>query len=142
MVELVVALPLLFSMLLGVTTGGRAYATRIGMVDAVREGARFGATLQLGTGPTAATDFGQQVTDRIVAAAAGELTPADVCVSLVLPGSPLACGVADPTGAAAQPGVHLVKVSATKPATLQFFFGSRTTTISVKSVARYERDTG
>ena len=142
LVELVLVLPLLFALLLGITTGGQAYATKIGMVEAVREGARFGATLQLGSGPTATSDFQQSVINRVVSAAAGDLRPADVCVSLVLPGGGTHCGMDDPGGASAQPGVHLVKVSASKPAQVQFFFDSVTTTITAKLAARYERDTG
>lgn len=135
-------LPLLFAVLLGITTGGTAYATKIGMTEAVREGARFGAALQLGSGPTALSEFKQRVTDRVVAASAGELVAADVCVSLVLPTGGTDCRLADPGGASAQPGVHVVKVSATKQATVQFFFLSTTRTIDTGLAARYERDTG
>lgn len=142
LVEFIIVLPLLFALLLGITTGGQAYATKIGMTEAVREGARFGATLQLGSGPTAVDDFEQDVIDRVVTAAAGELVAADVCVELVLPTGGTACGMGDPGGASAQPGVHLVKVSASKPVTVQFFFQSTTTTINAKLTARYERDTG
>lgn len=142
LVEFVLVLPLLFALLLGITTGGTAYATKIGMVEAVREGARFGATLALGSGPSAVDDFEQSVVDRVVAAAAGELDAANVCVELVLPTGATHCGMADPGGASAQPAVHLVKVSASKPATVQFFFLSTTTTINAKLAARYERDTG
>jgi Flp pilus assembly protein TadG len=142
LVEFVLVLPVLFALLLGITTGGTAYATKIGMVEAVREGARFGATLQLGSGGAAVASFKQDVIDRVVGAAAGELVAADVCVDLVLPTGGTACGMADPAGASAQPGVHLVKVSASKPATVQFFFAKTTKTINVKLAARYERDTG
>lgn len=142
LVEFVMVLPLLFALLLGITSGGRAYAAKVSMAEAVREGARFGATLRLGTGPTAVSDFQQSVKDRVVSAAAGDLNPADVCVSLVLPTGATDCGVGDPGGASAQPAVHLVKVSASKPATMQFFFASTTSTMNAKLAARYERDTG
>lgn len=133
---------MLFGLLLGITTGGQAYATKIGMVGAVREGARYGAALQLGTGATAVDDFETSVTNRVVAAATGSLDAADVCVALVLPGNGIQCGMSDPSGAIAEPGVHLVKVSASKPAVIQFFFASTTATLTERLAARYERDTG
>jgi Flp pilus assembly protein TadG len=142
LVESVVALPVLFAMLLGITTGGQAYAAKINMVEAVREGARFGATLQLGTGPTAVSDFEASVNNRVVGAATGTLAAADVCVKLVLPIGATDCGVSDPAGASAQPAVHVVKVSASKPASIQFFFLTTTNTLNAKLAARYERDTG
>ena len=135
-------LPLLFALVLGITTGGQAYSTKIAMVEAVREGARFGAAVQLGTGPTAVTDLETSVNNRVVSAAASNLAAADVCVRLVLPTDGNECGMSDPPGASAEPGVHLVKVSASKPATIQFFFHSTTTTITARLAARYERDTG
>jgi Flp pilus assembly protein TadG len=142
LVEFVFVLPVLFALLLGITTGGQAYSTKIGMVGAVREGARFGATLQLGTNLTAVSDFEASVTNRVVAAAAGSLVAADVCVKLVLPTGATDCGMNDPAGASAQPTVHLVKVSATKAASIQFFFFTSATTINEKLATRYERDTG
>lgn len=142
LVEAVLVLPVLFALLLGITTGGQAYATKIGMVESVREGARFGASLGLGTTSTAVADFEASVVSRVVAASGGSLTAADVCVKLVLPTGASDCGVADPAGASAESTVHLVKVSATKPAVIQFFFRSTTSTLVSKLAARYERDTG
>lgn len=142
LVEFVLVLPLLFSLLLGITTGGQAYAAKIDLVEAVREGARFGASLQLGTGATAYADFETTVKSRVVGASAGGLQTADVCVKLVFPTGATDCGLADPVGASAQPTIQLVKVSATKPATIQFFFSQTTATLNAKLAARYERDTG
>jgi hypothetical protein len=142
LVEFILVLPLLFALLLGITTGGQAYATKISIVEAVREGARFGAALQLGTGPTAVSDFEASVKSRVVTAAADGLATADVCVRLVLPTGTTHCGMGDPPGASAQPTVHLVKVSASKSAKVEFFFHSTTATLNGKLVARYERDTG
>jgi Flp pilus assembly protein TadG len=142
MVEFVLVLPVLFALLLGITTGGQAYATKIAVVGAIREGARFGATLQLGTGPTAVTDFQASVTDRIVSTAAGSLSASDVCVALVLPHGSVDCGLSDPAGASSQPTIHLVKVSASKATTIQFFFISVSPTLTEKLATRYERDTG
>lgn len=140
--EFVLVLPLLFALILGITTGGQAYSTKISMVEAVREGARFGAVTKLGTGVTAVADFEATVKSRVVAAGAGSLEGGDVCVKLVLPTGGNDCGMSDPAGATAEPGVHLVKVSASKPATIQLFFHSATTTLNARLAARYERDTG
>lgn len=140
--EMALVAPLLLALLLGITSGGQAYSTKVTMVGAVREGARFGATLQLGTGPTAVSDFEASVVDRVVSSSAGRLAPGDVCVRLVLPHGTVDCGLADPAGASAQPSVHVVKVSATKATTLQFFFAQTRPTLNEKLSARYERDTG
>lgn len=142
LLEFIFVLPLLLALLLGITTGGQAYATKISIVEAVREGARYGAALQLGTGPTAVADFESSVNDRIVTAAGGSLDPTDVCVKLVLPSGAIHCGMGDPKGASAQSTVHLVKVSASKSAKVEFFFHSTTATLNGKLTARYERDTG
>jgi Flp pilus assembly protein TadG len=142
LVEFALVVPLLFSLLLGVTTGGQAYAAKISLVGAVREGARFGATLQLGAGITAVTDYQESVANRVVAAAGGSLTRSDVCVKLALPNGGTDCGIADPAGASAQPSVHLVKVSASRQATIQFFFSSTSPTLTARLATRYERDTG
>ena len=142
LLELVVILPVLLALVLGIVTGGHAYSTKIAVVEAVREGARFGASLQLGTGPSAVTDFETRVRDRVVGASGGALTSADVCVRLVLPTGSADCGVGDPAGASAESTVHVVKVSASTNATIQFFFASTTATLEGRLAARYERDTG
>lgn len=142
LVEFVMVLPVLFALLLGITTGGHAYSTKLSVVGAVREGARFGSTLQLTSLPSAVADFEASVVNRIVASSGGSLTSAQVCVKLVLPVGGTACGSTDPAGASAQPSVHLVKVSASTNAKLQFFFFTTNPTLSGRLVARYERDTG
>lgn len=43
-VEFALVLPLLVMLLLGVTTSGLSYSNALGVTNAVREGARFGAT--------------------------------------------------------------------------------------------------
>ena len=142
LLELVIIIPVLLALVLGIMTGGEAYSTKIAVVEAVREGARFGASLQLGTGPTAVTDFEARVKSRVVGSSGGRLTSADVCVRLVLPTGGVDCGVADPAGATAEPTVHVVKVSAQTGAEIQFFFSRIAATLEGKLAARYERDTG
>jgi Flp pilus assembly protein TadG len=81
-VELALVLPLLVSLVLGIVTGGLSYSNAIGVQDAVREGARFGATADAAS-PTWADDVISQVRatqfdDGVTAAASGT----SVCVQL------------------------------------------------------------
>lgn len=153
--EFMLVLPLFLSLILGIYTGGVAYTHKIGLVEAVREGARYGASLPMGTGPTALTTWETLVRDRVVSASGGDVRFEDVCVKFVLPAltttttttpstttPSTSCGLSDPAGALNEPTVHLVKVSATQPATMEFFLFSRSTTLTGKLVARFERDTG
>lgn len=140
--EFAVVLPLLLSIVLGIFTGGMAYTSKIGVVEAVREGARYGASMELATGAGAIAALEESVRNRVIDASAGEIAPADVCVKFVLPTGALDCGLPDPQGAANEPSVHLVKVSATKPSKVEFFFFTRDLVLRGQLVARYERDTG
>ena len=142
LVELAVVLPVFLCLVLGSVTAGDAYARRVSVLEAVREGARYGASLALGSGPTALTDWENSVKARVVAASGGELTTAAVCAKLVFPTGATDCGAADPAGASAEAGVHLVKVSASRSATIEWFFFSTSATLKGKLAARYERDTG
>jgi Flp pilus assembly protein TadG len=81
-VELALVLPLLVSLVLGIVTGGLSYSNAIGVQDAVREGARFGATADAAS-PTWAADVISQVRatqfdDGTTAATSGT----SVCVQL------------------------------------------------------------
>jgi len=140
--EFAVILPLLMAVILGIFTGGQAYSDKISVMEAVREGARYGASLPMGSGAGAVATWESSVANRVVAASGGDIALADVCVRWVLPSTTVHCGLADPAGATNEPAVHLVKVSATKPAKMEFFFFSTTTTLTGGLVARFERDTG
>jgi hypothetical protein len=140
--EFALVAPLLLALLLGIFTGGQAYTRNISLVEAVQEGARYGASLPLGTGASAITTWESGVRNRVVSASGGELVSADVCVKFVLPTGGSDCGVSDPPGAANEPTVHLVKVSATKSATLEFFFFKMNRLMNPSLAARFERDTG
>lgn len=141
-VEFALVLPLLMSLVLGIYTGGQAYTNKIGVVEAVREGARYGASLPMGQDVNALTTWKDRVRNRVVDASGGDISASDVCVDFVLPTGGTACGLADPAGATNEPTVHLVKVSATRAAKMEFFFFSKNTTLTGKLVARFERDTG
>ena len=140
--EFALILPLLLAVILGIFTGGQAYTDKIALMEAVREGARYGASLPMGAGAGAISTWEAGVRSRVVDASGGDVASADVCVAWVLPTGTSHCGLGDPAGASNEPTVHLVKVSATKPAAMQFFFFSRNTTLTGRLVARFERDTG
>lgn len=145
MVELALVLPMLMALLLGIFTGGSAYFQKISLVDAVREGARYGASLQQDPASGGLVAWRQNVTDRVVRLSGGQLTADDVCVALVTPtGSDATCGVSDPPGAQADPTTlapaSLVKVSASRVTTIEAVFFTSTPTLSAAVAARYERD--
>jgi len=140
--EFGLVLPLLLSVVLGIFTGGLAYTNKISVVEAVREGARYGASLPMGTGPSALTTWETGVRQRVVNALGDNGTSTTVCVKLVLPTGGTDCGLSDPPGASTEPTVHLVKVSASRPARLEFLFFKTDTLLQGKLVARFERDTG
>ncbi len=145
MVELALILPLVIALLLGIFTGGAAYFKKISLVDAVREGTRYGASLKHDAASGGISQWRANVKNRVVELSGGLLTAADVCADLVTPtGSDKTCGISDPAGAASDPTVlapaSLVKVSVAKATKLEFVFFTSTPTITAKAVARYERD--
>jgi hypothetical protein len=142
LVEFAMVAPFVMSLLLGLFTGGAAYAKKISLVDAVREGGRHGSTLLVPTTLGGAAAWEAAVRDRVVHAAGGALVAADVCVKLVLATGGTDCGIKDPPGSSAGSGIHLVKVSASVPATVQVLFTSFSPTLKANLATRYERDTG
>lgn len=141
-VEFTIVLPVLLALVLGIFSGGRSYSDKINLIEAVREGARYGASMPMGTGAGAVTTWESGVRSRVVQASGGDVASGDICVKFVLPTGGADCGLGDPPGASNEPTVHLVKVSATKPATLEFFFFRTSTVMTGKLVSRFERDTG
>ena len=155
--EFTLVLPLLLSLVLAIYTGGLAYTTKIALTEAVREGARFGASLPI---PANAGDAASMaaavvtwkglVSERVVAASGGSLVTTDICVAYLTPVNPSTsttttipntnCGISDPTSSLSEPSIHLVRVSAKKPARMEFFLFSKTTTLTASAIARYERD--
>ena len=143
LVETALVLPLVFSLLLGIFTGGNAYFTKISLADAARSGARFGASLKVPAGGNAA--WAQLVRGRVAELSGGKIAVSEVCAELVVPtGSNGSCGVADPTGASSDPTTlspaSLVKVSVATPVELDFVFFTSNPVLSSKIAARYERD--
>lgn len=143
LVEMAIVLPLAMAMLLGIFTGGYAYFQKISLVDAARDGARYGASLKVPV--EGVNGWKQAVQDRVVALSGGQVVAADVCVALVVPtGSNTACGVDDPAGASTDPSAltpaSVVKVSVARTATIEFIFNTLHPTLSARIAARYERD--
>jgi hypothetical protein len=137
-------LPLIASLLLGIVTGGTAYFKKISITDAVREGARYGASLKASS-VGGVSFWVADVQARVAGLVPGLVAPTQVCAALVVPtGSDTTCGVADPAGAATDPVVgapaSIVKVSVSIPVKLQFFFFSSSVTLTASTAARYERD--
>ena len=77
MVEFALILPVVMSLVLGIITGGMAYERKLAMSDAVREAARFGATL-----PTSTSGWTTKVIARATDLSAGDLASSQVCVAL------------------------------------------------------------
>lgn len=146
LIEFALLLPLVMALLLGIFTGGFAYFQKISLADAAREGARYGASLKHDGTPGGITAWESSVEARVIELSGGQLDAADVCVKLVTPTNTAdsTCGVDNPAGAASDPTAlapaSLVKVSATKVATIEAIFFTASPTLSAEVVARYERD--
>jgi Flp pilus assembly protein TadG len=136
-VEFAMVLPLLMMLLLGTITGGLALNTAIAMADAVREGARFGAT-------TASTGtWGADVVTRTTALSATVLTGAQVCSRLEKDGASVrASACAFPAVAPATPAGFtgcVAKVWARKTVEINGVVFNYSVVVDRGSVARYER---
>jgi Flp pilus assembly protein TadG len=82
LVEFALVFPLLVVMLLGIVTGGLAYNQKLQVTHAVREGARYGATIPAGQDWTSGT-WASNVRDLVVERSAGDLAGSQICVALV-----------------------------------------------------------
>jgi hypothetical protein len=135
-------MPLVFGLALAAFTGGMTYTQKIALVDAVREGARYGASLKVPAGSSGLGEWGALVRDRVVAVSGGAVEPSDVCAELVLPSGGTACGVTDPVGASAESATRVVKVSAARTGRIEVFFFALRPTLTAKLATRYGRDAG
>jgi Flp pilus assembly protein TadG len=143
-VEFALVLPLLVMLLMGIITGGLAYSNSIGLANAVREGARFGATADLTSGT-----WRQDVVDRTRQTQLDDLgTPPEttVCVQVLGGGSvgwQCDSGTGNPpdqpTFTPPPAGTCMVVVVGSRPYRLNFVFGRFEGDLVRRSVARYER---
>lgn len=145
LVEAAIVLPLLFALVLGMFTGGISLSRKNSMANAVREGARLGATLSEDSAWAAA------VQSRVVTLSAGDLTTSQVCVQLVRKDTvstetvrrsavPAGCSAVTPPLSTGVPvGQCVVKVWAQRTTTMEAVFFSRNITLNSTAIGRYER---
>ncbi|HEV3365128.1 MAG TPA: TadE/TadG family type IV pilus assembly protein [Acidimicrobiia bacterium] len=81
LVEFALVLPLIMALILGMVTGGAAYNRKLSLTNAVREGSRFGATLD------GSSTWASSIQTRTAELATGDLSTSQVCVQLVKNGS-------------------------------------------------------
>jgi Flp pilus assembly protein TadG len=148
-VEFALVLPILMCLLLGMLTAGFALSQKNSVTNAVREGARLGATLPEGTSwDTWAT----LVRDRVVDVSGGDVENDEVCVQIKSwsggsgatlgswPAGSCPLTAAPPSVPASTPdGTCVVLVWARMTATLEAFFFSRDLTMDARAVGQYER---
>lgn len=148
LVEFALIAPLLFAILLGTITAGLALSTKNSTTNAVREGARLGATLPEGGGWT--TNWAVDVTNRVTALAGGDLADSEVCVQIIdvesTPTTVLGSRVGSDCSAVAPPATPtsategcIVKVWARTSARLDTIFFSRPISLEADAVGIYER---
>lgn len=144
LVEFALLLPVLACILLGMTTGGLALATKNSMTNAVREGARLGATLD---GSSDWDVWATSVRDRVVEVSGGDVENGDVCVQMLeapatvrgsWPAGACPAGAAPSTPSGVSAGTCIVKVWAEESANLNAFFFSRDVTLEANAVGLYE----
>lgn len=145
LVEAAIVLPLLFALLLGMFTGGISLSRKNSLTNAVREGARLGATLPEDSA------WASTVQARVVALSAGDLTTSQVCVQLVRKDNsgaetvrrsvvPSGCSAVTPPLSTGVPaGQCVVKVWARRATKMQAVFYVRNITLDSNAIGRYER---
>jgi Flp pilus assembly protein TadG len=139
-VEFALVVPLLVMLLIGVVTVAIGYSAKVALNNAVREGARLGASA-----PSSAS-WADAVTGRVTSAFADPDADAmNVCAKLykagvVLPiwSSGSGCGT-EPAAPSGVTGCY-VKVWAARPVDLNWVFGGATVTMHAQSVAIYDRN--
>lgn len=146
LIEFALMAPLIFALLVGMITGGVSLSRKNSMTNAVREGARLGATI------TADGLWADAVRARVVELSSGDLTTSQVCVKLVKKGPPgpttvlqsSSCAGAlageEPSVADVPAGDCAVLVWAQRPTEIEAVFFSMDITLDSDSVSRYERD--
>jgi hypothetical protein len=134
-------------LLLGVTTVGLGLNNAIGATDAVREGARFGATMTTSPLPAGVTNWAAAIQQKTVEASAGSIGAASqVCVKLqkgtstVLQQSACTFPTSEPSNPTSLGATEcVVKVWARIPVTINIGLASWDINVVRSSVARYER---
>lgn len=168
LVEFALIAPLLFSLMLGMFTGGLAYNQKLAIVNGAREGSRFGATLPVASpatlGCAAANQLDRwlcQVAEVTLQASEGHLAPGvtgrSLCVAYLSPSATAIdqtrkltiTGSESPSGGTFNTGgtcfsdgrpssERRVQVSGSRPGSIEFVFGTMTPSLSSQSVTRFE----
>lgn len=87
LIEFALVFPLLVMLIVGMVSAGSAYNQKLQITHAVREGARFAATVSPGQSFANGESWARNVRDLVVERSAGDLVTDQVCVALV-EGSP------------------------------------------------------
>ena len=153
LVEFALVVPLLAMIMLGTITAGFALNQKQQVTHAVREGARYAATIAP-TQTFASGTWAENVRDLVVERSVGDLAASTVCVSLVQgsPATVVAPAAAHSTASGNQPcivgqtypvtandGGLRVQVTGTKPATIDYVLGRMNVTISTAATAKSEQ---
>lgn len=146
LVEFALIAPLLFAILLGTITAGLALSAKNSMTNAVREGGRLGATLEID-----AATWGTKVKNRVVALSGGDVDENQICAEIRRVGEattlakwptsgpcPAAVESVRPDNAGAAAGTCLIKVWAKREADLNALFFTRGLSLEAKVVGVYE----
>ncbi len=155
-VEAALVMPLLIMLMMGIVTTGVSYSQSIGLTNAVREGARFGATT-VTTTPTVSTTWSNDVIAQVRGTQFDDGTAqSGICVQLWKKGTGslggacsagMVSGLALPATEAASPavpasvpaGACVVRILAGRNFTINIGITSWTRVSGTTSVARYER---
>jgi Flp pilus assembly protein TadG len=146
-VEFALVVPLLVMLLLGITTAGLGLNNALGTTDAVREGARYGATTLMTPAPTGYSTWAAAVQAKTVGLSAGSLTgTSQVCVKLqkgtstTLQQSACTFSSSEPSNPTSITSTDcIVKVWARIPVNINIGVASWDIYVIRSSVAHYER---
>lgn len=147
--EFAIVAPLIFSLMVGMFTGGISMSRKNSMTNAVREGARLGATLA-DNGAWAGS-----VRDRVRVLSSSDLTNSQICAKLIYKPTATTETVKQATScsldpvdfpepsAADLPALSCaVKVWAGRTSELQAIFFSRDLKLNASALSYYERTCG
>ena len=148
--EFALVVPILMMLLIGMVTTGLVYSDHLGVTNAVREGARYGAAADATVGATWASSVQTRVKDVYFNASGTAPTDDQICVQLVQPGGAVvasdtgsACGTAPPRPTGMAPGSCAVLVWMSKPARIELAVApDLNLTLNGESAAYYGRTVG
>lgn len=156
LIEFALVLPLLMVLIVGMITAGHAYDQKLQVTHAVREGARFAATVSPSQLFSNGDTWANNVRDLVVERSMGELDAAQVCVSLVegSPGTVYAGSANYSTAGSTTPCIAAqgypisgtddgmrVQVTASRPGHIDLVvFGDVSFTMSSSATAKSESD--